>query len=260
MKSTIVALLSSAALVSAAHAADVYVFSTGNAAVDAAYAAALTARGHTPTIGVQWNAFNGSVNLAPFNVIIMNHSANWSGSGGEVPVAGQQQLVNFVNSGGGLITTEWIIYNNGTSAGTAYATLAPILPATYGSTWNSVVQTTFSQITPDPIMNAGLPSSFLVDNNYFAGTETRLLVRPTATAFYQSSNLTSGSNINTGLSGWQVGNGRVISISNMPGLTSLNDANYQTLIGNAVNWVNIPAPSSVALLALSGLLTTRRRR
>jgi len=242
------------------NAADVYVFSTGNAAVDSAYAAALTGQGHTPTIGVQWNAFDGTINLAPYDAVFMNHSANWGGSNQQVSVAGQQQLVNFVNAGGGLITTEWIIYNNGTSAGTTYATLLPILPATYGNNWNSIAQTTFSQVTPDPIINAGLPASFLVDNDNFAGRETALRARPSATVFYQSSNLSSSTLVNAGLSGWQVGDGRVISISNMPGLTSLNNDNYERLIGNAVTWVSIPSPSAMAVLSLAGVLAGRRRR
>ncbi len=245
---------------SAVNAANVYVFSTGNTAVDAAYAAALTGQGHTPTIGVQWSAFDGTINLAPYNAVLMNHSANWGGSSQQVPVAGQLQLVNFVNNGGGLITTEWIIYNNGTTAGTAYSTLMPILPATYGNNWNSVAQTTFSQVTPDPIINAGLPTSFLVDNDNFSGRETGLRARNGATVFYQSSNLSSGTLTNAGLSGWQVGNGRVISISNMPGLTSLNNDNYERLLGNAVTWVSIPSPGAIAVLGLAGLFAGRRRR
>ncbi len=260
MSSKLALVFSSLVLaVSGANAADVYVFSTGNAGVDAAYAAALTGQGHTPTIGVQWNAFDGSVNLAAYDAVFMNHSANWGSSNQQVSVAGQQQLVNFVNNGGGLITTEWIIYNNGTSGGVVYATLMPILPATYANTWNSIAQTTFSQVTPDPIINAGLPASFLVDNDNFSGRETGLRARAGATVFYQSSNLSSGTFVNAGLSGWQVGNGRVISISNMPGLTSLNNDNYERLIGNAVNWV-IPSPGAIAVLGLAGVLAGRRRR
>jgi len=261
MSSTFAALFSSLALaVSSAQAANVYVFSTGNAAIDSAYSAALAARGHAATIGVQWNAFDGSVNLAGFNAVFMNMSANWSSSSGQVSLAGQQQLVNFVNAGGGLITTEWIIYNNGQSGGASYATLMPILPATYGSNWNSASQTTFSQVTPDPIMNADLPSSFLINNNSFAGTESCLFARTGATVFYQSSNMSSTGIVNAGLSGWGVGGGRVVSISNMPGLTSLNETNYGILLGNAVNWVSIPSPGAIGVLGLAGLLAARRRR
>ena len=54
MSSIFAALFSSLALaVSGAQAANVYVFSTGNAAIDSAYSAALAARGHAATIGVQ---------------------------------------------------------------------------------------------------------------------------------------------------------------------------------------------------------------
>jgi hypothetical protein len=46
----------------------------------------------------------------------------------------------------------------------------------------------------------------------------------------------------------------------MPGLTSLNETNYRTLLGNAVNWVSIPSPGAIGVLGLAGLLAARRRR
>lgn len=244
---------------SSALADNVYVFSTGNASVDAEYRNALVGAGHTPTTGVPWSAFDGSVSLSGFDAVIMNHSANWGGSSQQVPTAGQQQLVDFVNNGGGLITTEWIIYNYFTSGQNAYATLYPILPAQYGQNWNSGTQTTFTAVSADPIMNAGLPGAFLTSIDNFAGTETKLIAKPGATVFFESSNLSLPGSANHGVTGWDVGAGRVISFSTMPGLTSLGNANYARLLGNSVNWV-VPAPSAASLLALGGVLAARRRR
>ncbi len=239
---------------------NVYVFSTGNAAVDAAYATALTARGHTVTTGAPWSGFDGTISLVGFDAVVMNHGANWGGSWQEVPAAGQQQLVDFVNAGGGLITTEWIIYNYATSGNLAYSTLFPILPASYGNTWNSFVDTTYSVVTPDPIMNAFLPASFTTPLNSFAGTESRLFAKPGATVFFESSNMSMPGQRNDGVSGWGVGNGRVISFSTMPGVNSLANENYAQLLSNAVDWVIVPAPGTTGLLLVAGMLAARRRR
>lgn len=239
---------------------NVYVFSTGNAVVDAAYATALTARGHTVTTGAEWGGFDGTISLVGFDAVVMNHGANWGSSYQQVPEAGQQQLVDFVNAGGGLITTEWIIYNSATSGNSAYATLYPILPAMYGNAWNSVMQTTFSVVTPDPIMNALLPVSFTSPLDFFAGAETRLFAKPGATVFFESSNMSGPGQRNDGVTGWEVGNGRVISFSTMPGVTSLGNEHYAQLLSNAVDWVIVPAPGTLGLLLGGGLLAARRRR
>lgn len=243
----------------AAAGGNVYVFGTGNAAIDSAYASALTARGHTVTTGAPWSGFDGTISLVGFDAVVMNHGANWNGSAQEVPAAGQQQLVDFVNAGGGLVTTEWIIYNYATSGNSAYSTLFPILPVSYGNSWNSSVQTTFSVVTPDPIMNALLPASFTTPLNSFAGTETRLFAKPGATVFFESSNMSMPGQRNDGVTGWEVGNGRVISFSTMPGGTSLANENYAQLLSNAVDWV-IPAPGTTGLMLVAGMLAARRRR
>jgi hypothetical protein len=237
--SVLVALASVAGWVSVAQAAPVYVFGTGDAALDQAYAAALAAEGHAPTIGAQWNAFDGSVNLSGFRVVLMTHGRNWLGAG-EVPVAGQQQLVQFVNGGGGLITTEWLLYNNGTSGGVSYGVLGPVLPAAYGGSWNAVSQTTFTQETPDAVVNAGLPASFELTLDVLAGgTESRLNAKAGATTFYTSSNLGG-----VGAAGWGVGAGRAVSLSLLPGLNLLGPGAGRTLLGNLVDWAAQGAPPS----------------
>lgn len=228
-----------AASCSVASAANVYVFSTGIPAADAAYVASLTGHGHTVTLGVSWDLFDGTASLAGIDVGLMNHSGNWSSSTDTVPLAGQQQLVDFVAAGGGLITTEWIVYNNGTSGGTAYALVAPILPVTYGLSWNGSASTTFTQASTDAVMNSGVPETFESPVDYFAGTETKLEPRPGATVFFLGSNLDN----NAAVTGWQVGAGRTVSFSTMPGELSLAHANYSRLLSNAIDWANnVPPP------------------
>lgn len=215
-----------------ANAANVYVFGTNSAAVDLAYVTALTERGHNVTIGVQGNQFNGTIDLTGIDVVIMTFGPNW-GSGGLVPTAGQQQLVDWVTlGGGGLISTEWVCYASG-----SFPLVYPILPVTYGGTWNSVNTTTFTNIDPNPIMIQNLPSSFTVTTDNHSGVESLLTAKLGAQVFFQSSNLSGPTTLNAGASGMQAGAGRTGSLSTIPGVNSLGNANYATMLSNLVSWV-----------------------
>lgn len=252
-------LLSMAALVVfmplVASAQNVYVFGTGSAASDAAYQSAFASQGITATVGVPYDQFDGSVSLAGFQAVFMGPGPDWSGSPRETPAAGQQQLVDFVNAGGGLVTAEGTLYTNYVYSGGAYATLFPILPVV-ASDYALGAQTTLSRVASDLIMDAGLPDSFDIPLQRFVSTvtETRLNLKPGATAFYSSSQVSGAA-----VAGWDVDMGRVASLSSVPGMANLGDANYVQLLGNTVRWV-VPAPGAAAVLALAGLVGTRRRR
>lgn len=228
------AVLSASAFLSAsAMAANVYVLGTNDAAVDTAYVDALTAGGHTVTIGVQGFEFDGSVDLTGIDVVIMTFGPNWGSSGGFIPLTGQQQLVDWVNlGGGGLISTEWIAYSSG-----SFPIVYPILPVTYGNNWNSTQETTFTNIDPNPIMIQNLPSVFTVETDFHSGVESRLTAKLGAQVFFQSSNLSEPNVMNAGASGWQAGAGRTASLSTIPGVNSLGNVNYATMVANLVSWV-----------------------
>lgn len=214
-------------------AANVYVFSTNNSAVDQAYLNALSTRGHNVTIGVQGNAFNGTIDLTNIDVVIMTFGPNWGGGGGYVPTAGQQQLADWVTlGGGGLISTEWVCY-----ASNAFPLIYPILPVTYGGIWNGNTSTTFTNIDPNPIMIQNLPSQFTVAIDNHSGSESRLTAKLGSQVFYQSSNLSEPNIMNAGACGWQAGAGRTASLSTIPGVSSLGNANYATMVANLVSWV-----------------------
>lgn len=216
-----------------AFAANVYVFSTNDGAVNQAYIDALSARGHSVTIGVQGNAFDGTVDLTGFDVVIMTFGPNWGTSGGYVPSPGQQQLADWVTiGGGGLISTEWVCY-----AFASFPIVYPILPVTYGGTWNSTTTTTFTNIDPNPIMIQNLPSQFTVTTDNHSGVESRLTAKLGAQVFFQSSNLSEPNILNAGASGMQAGAGRTGSLSTIPGVNSLGNANYATMLANLVSWV-----------------------
>ena len=94
LRTALTTLTALATLAGTSQAASVYVFSTGNATVDAAYASTLAAQGHTVTIGRPWSTFDGSVDLSPFDAVLMNKGANWGGSA-TIPVdlkKNQQQM------------------------------------------------------------------------------------------------------------------------------------------------------------------------
>ncbi len=225
-------LVASTFVVASANAANVYVFGTNNAEVNQAYFDALSTRGHNVTIGVQGFEFDGSIDLTDIDVVLMTFGANWA-SGGLVPAAGQQQLVDWVTlGGGGLISTEWVVYGSA-----SFPIIYPILPVTYGNTWNSIETTTFTNIDPNPIMIQNLPSSFAVTTDNFFGVESLLTAKLGSQVFYQSSNLSDVNTLNAGASGAQVGAGRTGSLSTMPGVISLNNANYATMVANLVSWV-----------------------
>lgn len=225
-----------------ASAANVYLFSTGQANTDAAFVSALAAYGHTTTVGRPWSTFDGTVSLEGFDVVFMTHSANWGSSAQQVPPAGQTQLVEFVRAGGGVVTIEWIVYNNGVSGGTAYSILAPILPVTYGGTWNSASETTLNVETPEFTMSGGLDPAFTIPMQSFSGCESRLLAKPGATVFYTSSNMSSPTVVAAAVAGWEVDAGRVVSFSSMPGPTSLTNPSLVRLMGNMVEWASGTQP------------------
>src|SRR5262245_3855362 len=113
----------SAWLVASAGAANVYVMSSGDAALDGAVVSVLTSRGHTATVGVAFTAFDGTQNLSGFQTVYFQANANWST--GDMPVAGQQALMNWVNGGGRLVTCEWVAWLAATGR---LQTLLTILP------------------------------------------------------------------------------------------------------------------------------------
>ncbi len=211
-----------------ARAENIYVMSSGNAATDNAVVATLQAYGHNVTLGVQYTQFDGSQSLAGIDVVYLQANYNWAA--GDMPTAGQTALLNFINNGGGLVTCEWVIY---LTAGGRFATLNPAFPVVPTSSYNSNSTATFVQVTPDPILNAGLPTSSSFPLNNYAGTESNFgSVRTGAIVFYDSTVGTP----HRGLVGWDYGNGRVLMFSTTNGPSQLADSNFGRLFSNAMRW------------------------
>jgi hypothetical protein len=170
----------------------VLILSSGNAGLDSSAQAVFTNAGHSVTVGPQYTTFTGA-ELAGVNAVLFLANANWSA--GDMPLAGQTALVNFVSGGGGLITGEWVNWKVGVGSLT---TLGPILPVAVSSQWTGGSSITYTQVTPDATLSAGLPTSFSFVGDNFAGVESVFAAKSGATVYYSSSGGAGGA----GVVGW----------------------------------------------------------
>ena len=216
----------------------VLLIGSGNPANDAVIQSMLRAQGDTVTIGPTYNSFSGG-NLSAYKDVLLVPSGS-SSTQGDMPMSGQQALMNYVSAGGGLVTGAMPI--PGTVAQPDFQTLGPAIPATssgIGATNNSV---TFTALTSNPVMNANLPSSFTFQTSGGADgsiTGAYFLPKLGATAFYSTNQGYSGLGIYSsadGVVGWNYGQGRVLSISTLLDSTSLANSNFDTLVENSLNW------------------------
>ena len=215
-----------------ANAATVLVLSSGNVEQDATLSDVLSSHGHSVEIGPEYNRLSSAFDFEPFSTVLLQANYNWASNGGsDIPINGQSALLEFVDSGGGLITTEWFVWKNGAHQhfNTLYAAI-PVesTPAFRDNSW----RVTYNESTSDPILGRGIPSSFTFDAEGIQGHETRFVAKPGATVYY-GSDYAGGE----GVIGWDYGAGRVLSVSTLAGLASLADADYSLLIGNAASWV-----------------------
>jgi hypothetical protein len=168
--------------------------------------------------------FNGE-DLQDQDVVLLLPNANWTDL--DMPPAGQDSLLQFVNRGGGLITGEWTVWKWGASGD--FASLSRIFPVGSTTDYSEDTSITYTEATPDPLINTAVPFSFGFRSDYFDGTESVLTPHPAATAFYRSS-------IGAGLVGWRVGAGHVLQFSTTVGPIALADPSYGRLVANAVSW------------------------
>ncbi|HUQ92216.1 MAG TPA: hypothetical protein VM120_11095 [Bryobacteraceae bacterium] len=225
-------------------AANIFVMSSGRSTSDAELRRALESFGHSVTLGVPFDRFDGTQNLAGVDVVYLQVNYNWIGSGFLVaimPFAGQAALVNFVNRGGGLVTTEWLLWLTA-DWGHFFSGLDSILPVYPSLDWDTQsTAVTFTRNVADEDLNAGLPASFGVPLDNIDGTRTLISLGATragASAFYTM----DGGFI--ALAGWNAGGGRVLSFATLNGEAQLRDAGFRRLLGNAINWAVRPSVSA----------------
>ncbi len=246
-------------------ASSVLLLSSGDSSNDAAIQSVLQEQGFAVTIGPTYNKFTG-VGLTGYNAVFLNPSdsntaaVNWYPESlvpPDMPQSGQQALINFVTRGGGLVTgatiQEW---NSPTFYGEpgVFRTLSTVLPMelTQGvATSNSPI--IFSQLTTDREINAGLPSSFSFEATSF-NTEVLMVPKAGATGFFATNQWTAtfgGAGVGYGSIGWDVGAGRILSLSTYSDNTSLSNADYDRMLGNSFVWAaSVPEPASWTLLVV----------
>jgi hypothetical protein len=234
-----------------ATAGSVFLFSTGDASLDALTKRALEGYGHTVDLGPQYVSFNGSRSLEGYSTVLLVPSVNWFS--GDMPVAGQIALKNFVTTGGGLVTGEWLVWKN--AAERDFQTLFPAIPVISNSAYRSSFRATYTSLVDDQILNRGVPGQFTFRaDDIDGGSETLFRAKAGATAFYGSDYGVGGQ----GLIGWDYGEGRVLSFSTVLGPLELQDSAYSRLLSNAVDWSAsgpgaVPEPSAVVLFGLGAL-------
>jgi Trehalose utilisation len=222
---------------SLSYADAVLLIGSGDSSNNATIASVLAAQGDTVTIAPTFNNFTGG-NLSAYKDVLLVPNGN-SFLMGDMPVSGQQALVNYVNAGGGLITSEYLMEK--TEAQHDFQTLNAAIPVVASSINTSNSPITFSKLTSDPVMNANLPNSFTFQATSTSGSPTEQYYVPKAgaTAFFTTNQWTSSFGLEGtayGVIGWNYGQGRVISFSTALDSTSLANTNFAQLVDNAVNW------------------------
>lgn len=212
-----------------AQAARVYVLSSNYAVQDNAVLSSLAAAGHTGTIGVPFNLFDGTVSLIGYDAVLLQANYNWTA--GDMPVAGQSQIVSYIQNGGGVVTAEWYIW---LTASGRFQTLDAAMPTVATTSYNGDVAHHLMQITADPTVNSGLPSEFDVQGDNVAGGETMpTALKAGAVEFYRSTHYNT-----IGLCGRDFGQGRIAQFSQTVGENFLGDAFGFRLLGNVIEWVS----------------------
>jgi hypothetical protein len=223
-----------ASLTTAVFADNVYILSSGDPSTDNAASLALTSRGHTVTIGLQYGAFDGSANLTGFDSVYLQCNANWTAAS-TMPAAGQQQLIDWVNAGGRLVTSEWVTYYSYTGGG-KFEALGTILPGEHDFSYALTASATYTQVTPDPQINAGLPAEFTFPMEdpgglYGGGSETFTTAKVGANVYYTTNNSPGAA----GLVGWTVGSGSVFSIMSTGSPIQMADSRFGLLFSNVID-------------------------
>lgn len=237
----------------------IFVLRGGDSASDNAVIAALEAADYEVTGGPETPDFSGAeADLADYDLVVALYNSNFSRA---LNPAGVAALVEYVRSGGGLLAGEWMAWQ---SANQGLAELAEILPAS-SCGLNSAGQTTFRQVIPNPVINAGLPTSFSIPLANLSGSEGCLEPKPEAAVFYSSSNGGGRAGGAAGLVAWNPpgSDGRVASFSTLLSAAELTSGSMRQLLQSTADWLakgKDMTPPTLKQLQVEGAGTLRSTR
>jgi type 1 glutamine amidotransferase len=257
-------------------ASKILLISSGDASNDAAIESVLQSAGDTVTVGPTYSTFTGS-GLSGYNAVFLNPNAgDWTTS--DMPVSGQQALLNYVDQGGGLVTSA-MVFALANPDSKEFQTLVPALPAVAPGAETSNSPITFTSLTSNSTINAGLPSTFSFPA---AGYSTEALLTPklSTTGFFATNQWTAtfgGEGVGYGSGGGGYGAGRILSLSTFSDNLALSNAAYDQMLVNALNWAGqtsggtpvpypdyaAPEPTSLLVFLAAGLgllIASRIRR
>ncbi|MBN1601842.1 MAG: choice-of-anchor D domain-containing protein [Chitinispirillaceae bacterium] len=175
--------------------------------------------GYTTTIVSDDGVYNGT-NPVPdaFGVIVLTDGTNY---GSDMPLAGQNAIVNFVQNGGGLITTEWIGFEIENGRYTALQSIVPFT-RTSGSSGNE----TYTVISQHPITE-GVDATFSITTGTSVGIANAGEI------------IVNGSVSGAAVVAASFGKGKVVSFASAGKYSSYDafiNENLKKLIVNALNW------------------------
>lgn len=184
----------------------------------------LSAAGYATTIRTVDSLYDGTNPPASaFNAVILVNGPNYLT---DMPLAGQDSLLAYVNRGGGLLYTEWISYQVQYGR---YADFAPLILSPRSGGDYDVDTLTVLQSHP---ITAGLPSSFSL--TYACSFDTSL----------KGSVLIHGTLSGNAVTVDTMGLGRVVQYAVAPNYDSnarpFLDVNMQLLLVNTVAWLSFP--------------------
>ena len=228
--------------------ANVLIFSSGDPEKDQALSKLIEGYGHKVMIGAELPDYAGG-GLSGVHVVLLQASQAWADK--DMPESGQRELLNFVNSGGGLITTRPVLWN--IAEGSELLALRSAFPAKPESSLPGGQPVTYAQNSLDKVLNAGLPAYFSIPTSGEIESQTVFAAQAGAKVFFQSNLREFAENQAAGgrLELWRA----AFWLCTLIDEVSLKDANYSRLVHNSIVWTKpIPEPSAglLALLASVG--------
>jgi hypothetical protein len=136
-----------------------------------------------PITIVSLSSFSNSNSiLNTTDVVILQNNYNWNSA--TLSNEAQTSLKEFVTKGGGLLTTEWVIYN---MAKGRLKTLNDVVPVVPTSVYTTKSPIRYIKNINDSILNAGISDDFTFLSENIAGTETAITqAKSGAIIFYHS--------------------------------------------------------------------------